>query len=183
MVWFRACLLLFSSLVVTDSANPQTAANQANLSFTIFQSLLKLMTYLEKRKENRKYFKELNSSTEFFHWISVKCDPSDIFWHKSRPWKMSILFLHVIKIYSDCNCKQQLVNNFKTEPEGSKREALRNKIKLGSPGRHINFQRLNVFFAARKTVHVLLSWIWIEKNPTFQIKDDRFCDMLLIKNK
>ena len=70
---------------------------------------------------------------------------------------MSILFLHVIKIYSDCNCKQQLVNNFKTEPEGSKREALRNKIKLGSPGRHINFQRLNVFFAARKTVHVLLS--------------------------
>ena len=55
---------------------------------------------------------------------------------------MSILLLHyVIKIYSGCNCKQQLVNNFKTEPEGSKREELTNKIKLGSPGLHINFHR------------------------------------------
>ena len=55
---------------------------------------------------------------------------------------MSILFLHYIsKIYSGFNCKQQLVNNFKTEPEGSKREELRNKIKLGSPGLHINFHR------------------------------------------
>lgn len=52
---------------------------------------------------------------------------------------MSILFLHyVIKIYSDCNCKQQLVNNFKTAPEGTKREELRNKTKLGSPGLHNN---------------------------------------------
>lgn len=52
---------------------------------------------------------------------------------------MSILFLHyVIKIYSDRNCKQQLVNNFKTAPEGTKREELGNKIKLGSPGLHSN---------------------------------------------
>lgn len=84
----------------------------------------------------------MNASIEFFHWIPVKCDPSGTFWHKSTPWEMSILFLHyVIKKYSDYNCKQQLVNNFKTEPEGTKREELRNKIKLGSPGLHINFHR------------------------------------------
>ena len=36
--------LLFSHSVVSDSATPRTAACQASLSFTIFQSLLKLMS-------------------------------------------------------------------------------------------------------------------------------------------
>ena len=36
-------VLLFSHSVVSDSATPQTAAHQASLSFTISQSLLKLM--------------------------------------------------------------------------------------------------------------------------------------------
>ena len=37
-------LLLFSCYVMSDSATPRTAAHQAFLSFTIFQSLLKLMS-------------------------------------------------------------------------------------------------------------------------------------------
>ena len=37
-------LLLFNHSVVSDSANPGTAARQASLSFTISQSLLKLMS-------------------------------------------------------------------------------------------------------------------------------------------
>ena len=38
------CLLLFNCSVVSDSVNPWTAARQASLSFTISQSLLKLMS-------------------------------------------------------------------------------------------------------------------------------------------
>ena len=37
-------LLLFSCSVVSDSATPWTAAHQASLSFTIYRSLLKLMS-------------------------------------------------------------------------------------------------------------------------------------------
>ena len=37
-------LLVFSHSVVSDSATPWTAARQASLSFTISQSLLKLMS-------------------------------------------------------------------------------------------------------------------------------------------
>ena len=40
----RPALLLFSHSVVSDSATPWTAAHQASLSFTISQSLLKLMS-------------------------------------------------------------------------------------------------------------------------------------------
>lgn len=59
---------------------------------------------------------------------------------------MLFLFPHyVIRIYSDCNCKQWLVNNFKTEPEGTKREELRNKIKLERAELHINIHRDEMF--------------------------------------
>ena len=37
-------MLLFSCSVVSDSATPWTAAHQASLSFTIYRSLLKLMS-------------------------------------------------------------------------------------------------------------------------------------------
>lgn len=68
--------------------------------------------------------------------------PPGTFRQKYKPWGLSIQFPHyVIRIYSNCDCKQQLVNNFKTEPEGTKREEQRNKIKLESPELHINIQR------------------------------------------
>lgn len=58
----------------------------------------------------------------------------------------SFLFPHyVIRIYSDFNCKQQLVNNLKTEPEGIERVDLRNKTKLGRAGLHINIHRDEMF--------------------------------------
>lgn len=59
---------------------------------------------------------------------------------------MSILVVHyVIKIYCDCNCKQHLANNFKTEPERTRREELGNKIGLGNPGLHIIILRDEMF--------------------------------------
>ena len=41
---FTGLLFLFSPSVVSDSAAPRTVARQASLSFTISQSLLKLMS-------------------------------------------------------------------------------------------------------------------------------------------
>lgn len=65
---------------------------------------------------------------------------------------MSILFLHyVIKIYSDRNCKQQLVNNFKTAPEGTKREELGNKTKLEVQGCTVTFTEMKCFLCSWKT--------------------------------
>lgn len=69
----------------------------------------------------------------------------------------TLVVLYVIKIYCDCNCKLNLANNFKTEPERTRREELGNKITLGNPMLHINIQRWNVFFAVGKTVLVLWS--------------------------
>lgn len=57
----------------------------------------------------------------------------------------TLVVLYAIEIYCDCNCKLNLANNFKTEPERTRREELGNKIKLGSPGLHINIHRDEMF--------------------------------------
>ena len=53
-VWhvINATLLLFSHSVVSDSATPWTVARQASLSFTLSQSLLKLISIESKRPSN-----------------------------------------------------------------------------------------------------------------------------------
>ena len=48
--------LLFSCSVVSDSATPRTAAHQASLSFTISQSLLKLMSFESVMPSNHLIF-------------------------------------------------------------------------------------------------------------------------------
>ena len=42
-MWIYGLFLLFSHSVVSNSLQPWTAANQASLSFTVSQSLLKLL--------------------------------------------------------------------------------------------------------------------------------------------
>ena len=53
-VWhvINATLLLFSHSVVSDSATPWTVARQASLSFTLSQSLLKLISIESMRPSN-----------------------------------------------------------------------------------------------------------------------------------